>query len=286
MGAFLCEIPATSGFSASFESSFLEIRIHYPVSLAENSLKKPKKKVPPSKVRRNRRRLMKFLEKPEAQSNLPLLSHEKLGDSEGISAPPFIVHPKPCLRKELSKEVGLECDTAHITPGFHDAAISPSLHREGGEQEKVQGKEVDFDENNDNWSEHGDKILVDNVTGREDEMEEEIETETEMHDSDLIRELYMKMMATMERMDEKLANTADSISANVASMKGETATTADSEPDMANEFETRTKINPTREDAQPVRAVRVPAYQISDRKFVKVERKRRKRKEQADCMAS
>ena len=115
MGAFLCEIPATSGFSASFESSFLEIRIHYPVSLAENTLKKPKKKVPPSKVRRNRRRLMKFLEKPEAQSNLPLLSHEKLGDSEGISAPPFVAHPNPCLGKELSKEVGLECDTAHIT---------------------------------------------------------------------------------------------------------------------------------------------------------------------------
>ena len=83
-----------------------------------------------------------------------------------------------------------------------------------------------------------------------------------------------------------MANTADSISANVASMKGETATTADSEPDMANEFETRTEINPTREDAQPVRAVRVPAYQISDRKFVKVERKRRKRKEQTDCKAS
>ena len=284
MGAFLCEIPATSGFSASFESSFLEIRIHYPVSLAENSLKKPKKKVPPSKVRRNRRRLMKFLDKPEVQPNSPLLSHEKLGDSEGTPAPPpLVAHPKPCFGKVLSKEIESECDT---TPEFHDTAISPSLHREGGEQEKVQGKEVDFDENNDNWSEHGDKILVDNVTGREDEMEEEIETETEMHDSDPIRELYMKMMATMERMDKKMATTADSISANVASMKGETATTADSEPDMANEFETRTEINPTREDAQPVRTVRVPAHQISDRKFVKVERRRRKRKEQSDCKAS
>ena len=274
MGAFLCEIPATSGFSASFESSFLEIRIHYPVSLAENSLKKPKKKVPPSKVRRNRQRLMKFLEKPEAQSNLPLLSHEKLGDSEGISAPPFVAHPNPCLGKELSKEVGLECDTAHITPGFHDAAISPSLHREGGEREKVQGKEVDFDENNENWSEHGDKILVDNETGREDEMEEEIKTETEMHDSDSIRELCMKMLT------------------DVASMKEKMATTVDFEPfkDMANEFETETKtetkINPTRDDAQPVRTVRVPTYQISDRKFVKMERKRRKRKEQTDCKAS
>merc|ERR1711914_57210 len=98
----------------------------------------------------------------------------------------------------------------------------------------------------------------------------------------------MKMLTDMASMKEKMATTADDIAANVASMKGETATTADSEPfkDMANEFETRTEINPTREDAQPVRTVRVPAYQISDRKFVKIKRKRRKRKEQTDCKAS
>ena len=95
-----------------------------------------------------------------------------------------------------------------------------------------------------------------------------------MHDSDAIRDLCMKMMASMESMTEKMA------------------TRADFEPfkDMANEFETETKteteINPTRDDAQPVRTVRVPAYQISDRKFVKIERKRRKRKEQTDCKAS
>ena len=147
---------------------------------------------------------------------------------------------------------------------------------------------MDFDENNENLSEHGDRILVDNETGREDEMEEEIETETEMHDSDPIRELCMKMWTDITSMKEEMATAVDNISANVASMKGEMATTADSEPfkDMANEFETRTEINPTREDVQPVRTVRVPAYQISDRKFVKIERKRRKRKEQTDCKAS
>ena len=63
IGAFLCEIPATSRFSASFESSFLEIQVHYPVAPTKNTLEKPKKKVPPSKVRCNRQRLMKFLEK-------------------------------------------------------------------------------------------------------------------------------------------------------------------------------------------------------------------------------
>ena len=41
------------------------------------------------------------------------------------------------------------------------------------------------------------------------------------------------------------------------------------------------------EDALPVQAVRVPAHQVSDRKFVTVERKRRKRKDnQTDCKAS
>ena len=132
---------------------------------------------------------------------------------------------------------------------------------------------MDFDENNDNWSEHGDKILVDNVTGREDEMEEEIETETEMHDMDAIRDLYMEIRATMESMTKKMAPLADH------------------EPikDTANEFETKTKTetNPTREDAQPVCTVRVPAHQITDWKFVKVERKRRKRKDhQKDCKSS
>ena len=160
------------------------------------------------------------------------------------------------------------------TPGFHDTAISPSLHREGGEQEKVQGKEVDFDENNDNWSEHGDKILVDNVTGREDEMEEEI---GEMNDSDAIREMCMSLLADFQSMKESLA-CLDKY-----------------EPikDTANEFETEseteneTETSPTREDEQPVRAVRVPAHQITDRKFVKVERKRRKRKDhQKDCKTS
>ena len=59
-----------------------------------------------------------------------------------------------------------------------------------------------------------------------------------MHDSDLIRELCMKMMTRMTSMNERMATAVDNISANVASMKGETATTADSEffKDMANEF--------------------------------------------------
>ena len=119
-------------------------------------------------------------------------------------------------------------------------------------------------------------------------MEEEIETETEMHDSDPIRELCMKMLTDITSMKEEMATAVDNISANVASMKGEMATTADFEllKDTANDFKNRIEISPTREDVQPVCTVRVPAHQISDRKFVKIKRKRRKRKEQTDCKAS
>ena len=115
----------------------------------------------------------------------------------------------------------------------------------------------------------GDKILVDNVTGREDEMEEKIETETEIQDPDSIQDMFMKMIADFQSIKDKC------------------------EPikDTANEFETEseteTETNPTREDEQPVCTVRVPAHQITDRKFVKVERKRRKRKDhQKDCKTS
>ena len=106
-------------------------------------------------------------------------------------------------------------------------------------------------------------------------MDKEIETETEMNDSDAIRGMCMEMLAYVQSMKESLAPLAKY------------------EPikDTANKFETETKTetetNPTREDAQPVCTVRVPAHQISDRKFVKVERKRRKRKDhQKDCKTS
>jgi hypothetical protein len=110
---------------------------------------------------------------------------------------------------------------------------------------------------------------------REDEMEEKIGTETEMNDSDAIREMCMSLLADFQSMKKSLA-CLDKY-----------------EPikDTANEFETEseteTETNPTREDAQPVCTVRVPAHQITDRKFVKVERKRRKRKDhQKDCKTS
>ena len=76
------------------------------------------------------------------------------------------------------------------------------------------------------------------------------------------------------------------------------ATKEDFEPiiNNMNEFNSRMEINTTQEDhedhkdhedVQPVRAVRVPAHQVSDRKFVKVERKQRKRKNhQTDCKTS
>ena len=42
IGAFLCEIPATSRFSMNFESNILEIRVHYHMAPTENAPKTKK----------------------------------------------------------------------------------------------------------------------------------------------------------------------------------------------------------------------------------------------------
>ena len=265
IGAFLSEIPATSRFSMNFESNTLEIRVHFQMAPTENAHKEPKKKAPPSKVKRNRRRLAKFLEKPETQPDLPpITSCEKSSEGEEPVAPPLLTPFEPCIEEE-----GLELDTTSVAES--EKAPHPSMQTKSSftckdRQHSGQG-EVEKDKD-------GDKILVDNVTGREDETEEKIETETEIQEPD-IQAILMSLYAECQSVNKSLA-CLDKY-----------------EPikDMANEFETEseteTETNPTREDEQPVCTVRVPAYQITDRKFVKVERKRRKRKDhQKDCKTS
>jgi len=261
IGAFLSEIPATSRFSMNFESNTLEIRVHFQMAPTENAHKEPKKKAPPSKVKRNRRRLAKFLEKPETQPDLPpITSCEKSSEGEEPVAPPLLTPFEPCIEggEGLKFDITSADESGkapHPPMQTNSSYTCEDIHSGQGVVEKDKD---------------GDKILVDNVTGREDEME----TETEMQDPDSIRDLLMKMKANM---DEHLAPLA-----NYVPIK-----------DTANEFETEseteneTETSPTREDEQPVRAVRVPAHQITDRKFVKVERKRRKRKDhQKDCKTS
>ena len=265
IGAFLSEIPATSRFSMNFESNTLEIRVHFQMAPTENAHKEPKKKAPPSKVKRNRRRLAKFLEKPETQPDLPpITSCEKSSEGEEPVAPPLLTPFEPCIEGGE----GLEFDTTSVAES--GKAPHPSMQTRSSftckdRQHSGQGEvEKDID---------GDKILVDNVTGREDEMEEKIETETEIQEPD-IQEMFMKLYADMQEMKKSSA------------LLDKYEPIKDTTNEFETESETETENNPTREDEQPVCTVRVPAHQISDRKFVKVERKRRKRKEQTDCKAS
>ena len=173
IGAFLSEIPATSRFSMNFESNTLEIRVHYQMAPTENAHKEPKKKAPPSKVKRNRQRLAKFLEKPETQPDLPpVTSCERSSEGEELVAPPLLTPFEPCIEEGE----GLEFDTTSVAES--GKAPHPSMQTkssftckdrehsgqreeekgkaekmdrtnieqiEGGEQEKVQGGEVDFD---------------------------------------------------------------------------------------------------------------------------------------------
>jgi len=151
----------------------------------------------------------------------------------------------------------------------------------GGEKEKEQGEKLDF-VNNENLSKHEDRILVDNETGREDEMEEEIETVTEWPEDAEVRPKYDFFSSPAYReIEEKHIPGIQGIipSASIDRIRAQ----------LRAEYENKTDISLTQEDqedVQPVRTVRVPAHQVSDRKFVKIKRKRRKRKEQTDCKAS
>ena len=114
IGAFLSEIPATSRFSMNFESNTLEIRVHFQMAPTENAHKEPKKKAPPSKVKRNRRRLAKFLEKPETQPDLPpITSCEKSSEGEEPVAPPLLTpftHLYLCmLTVQVTKTSRIQC---------------------------------------------------------------------------------------------------------------------------------------------------------------------------------
>ena len=269
IGAFLSEIPATSRFSMNFESNTLEIRVHFQMAPTENAHKEPKKKAPPSKVKRNRRRLAKFLDKPETQPDSPpSTSCEKSSEGEELVAPPLFAPFEPCIEEGE----GLEFDTSSVADSGKDPPSSMQTKtsftckdREQGQGEVEKGKD-------------GDKILVDNETGREDEMEEKIETETEIQEPDIqemFQEKFMKLCADIQEMKKSSA------------FLDKYEPIKDTTNEFETESETETENNPTREDVQPVRTVRVPAHQITDRKFVKVERKRRKRKDhQNDCKAS
>ena len=137
ISAFLGGIPATSRFSMNFEGDILDIRVHYELAPTENALRKRKKKVPPSKIKRNRQRLMKFLEKPAAQPDLPLITSCERS-SEGGEIPsrsPLIPPLGTCT------EVGLEFDTSADTdPHSYLQASSitykDSEHSKQGDEEK------------------------------------------------------------------------------------------------------------------------------------------------------
>ena len=108
-------------------------------------------------------------------------------------------------------------------------------------------------------------------------MEEKIETETEIQDPDSMREMLMSLYTDCQSM-KKSMGLLD---------KYEPIKDTTNEFETESETENETKTSPTREDEQPVCTVRVPAHKITDRKFIKVERKRRKRKDhQKDCKTS
>ena len=284
MGAFLCEIPATAGFSASFGSSFLEIRIHYPASLAENSLKKPKKKVPPSKVRRNRRRLLKFLDKPEVQSDLPPASREISGEGEETPAPPLF----PSLETDDGKAFkDLQPDTTYA-----DIVTTPSPSQGG--KDKEQGKEMNsvsskFSSENEGMKD--DEIGLDNnLRFKEGIRNDSVPTKwAAPHERDYPRPRPPDTWTKISFPSNAEAPQPVT-GANTENLRSDLPRRREGglePPRRRREEGLEPPRRPTREEEQLVRTVRVPAHKISDREFVKIERKQRKNKEyQTDCKAS
>ena len=115
------------------------------------------------------------------------------------------------------------------------------------------------------------EIVGDTEAGSEDKTEDEDKSEDRPEDT---LALAMKLLAKMERMDAVLdAQLAAKDIGNKAEDTLQPCTSA---------------ITENAADAlQPIRTVRVPAHQISDRKFVTVGRKSRKLKEyRTDCKPS
>ena len=141
IGAFLGGIPATSRFSMNFESDILEIRVHYELAPTENALRKRKKKVPPSKIKRNRQRLVKFLEKPEAQPDLPpITSCERSSEGEEIPAPPLIPPLETCTEEGLEFDTSADEDPHSYLQAKLSVTCKDSEHSGQGEGEKEKGK--------------------------------------------------------------------------------------------------------------------------------------------------
>ena len=256
IGAFLSEIPATSRFSMNFESNTLEIRVHYQMAPTENAHKEPKKKAPPSKVKRNRQRLAKFLEKPETQPDLPpITSCERSSEGEELVAPPLLTPFEPCIEEE-----GLEFDTTSVAES--EKAPHPSMQTKSsftckdrehsGQREEEKGKAEKMDRTN-------------------------IEKSSDKEDMKKDNDPWLKWIKAKDPWSKWMTDIDD----------WGTPYSSDWGRPRSPWKENKTETNSTQEDVQPVSTVRVPAHQISDREFVKIERKRRKRKDhQKDCKTS
>ena len=95
----------------NFHRGILEIRVQYQGTPTENTLEKPKKKVPPSKIRRNRQRLSKFLEKKIEPNLPPATSHEISDRVEGAPTPPLNTPPPGPCEENSCLNANLQCDT-------------------------------------------------------------------------------------------------------------------------------------------------------------------------------
>ena len=145
LSRFFSELPAFLLSSTKHESDFLEIRVQFS-PIPENAPVTRKKKAPPSKIRRNRKRLEVFLEKTRNKAN-----NNGAVDTNGDPGKKLYGTPTSAHGADLLSQKTVECGwNVDKDIGVHlqknSSEVGPGAERDGGE-ETTDGGNGDENEN-------------------------------------------------------------------------------------------------------------------------------------------
>ena len=161
LSRFFSELPAFLLSSTKHESDFLEIRVQFS-PIPENAPVTRKKKAPPSKIRRNRKRLEVFLEKTRNKAN-----NNGAVDTNGDPGKKLFGTPTSAHGVDLLSQKTVECGwNVDKDIGVHlqknSSEVGPGAERDGGEKTTGGGN----GDENENGMEPEDEDLEDDTEAK------------------------------------------------------------------------------------------------------------------------
>ena len=161
LSRFFSELPAFLLSSTKHESDFLEIRVQFS-PIPENAPVTRKKKAPPSKIRRNRKRLEVFLEKTRNKAN-----NNGAVDTNGDPGKKLFGTPTSAHGADLLSQKTVECGwNVDKDIGVHlqknSSEVGPGAERDGGEETTGGGN----GDENENGMEPEDENLEDDTEAK------------------------------------------------------------------------------------------------------------------------